>query len=158
MSGSSGGIVARRGPREVQEALERKGLPVEVRCVDGARTVEETAAALAVPSGQVIKAIAVRGKSSDGVIVILAAGTGRIDLDAVAARLGRPVEPIPAEQVESMTGYPVGSLPPVGFDASVRVILHESFPRGGPVYAGTGLPGYVGVHRAVQLRSVFGQT
>jgi prolyl-tRNA editing enzyme YbaK/EbsC (Cys-tRNA(Pro) deacylase) len=144
-----------RGAREVEEALERLGLAVEAHALpDDAHTVQQTADALAASPAQVVKSIAVRRAGSDETMVVLAAGTEPIDLDALGRRLGCALELVPGKEVERATGYPPGVVPPVGLAPGVRVVLDESFPEAGLVFTGAGVPGAVLAHRADELRRV----
>lgn len=118
--------------RESRTDAEVIPLPVH------APTVERAAEALGVAPDRIIKSLVFRAPEGECVLVI-AAGTARVDFRKLAAatgkdrwRLARP------EVVEAVTGYPAGGTPPVGHATKLRVLMDRKAAGLDQVYGGGG--------------------
>ncbi|MBW8910411.1 MAG: YbaK/EbsC family protein, partial [Sphingomonas sp.] len=75
-------------------------------------TVLEAAAALGVAPGQIAKTLSLR--AGDRVVLVVASGDARLDNRKVKDALGARPRMLAAEEVERLTGHPVGGVCPFG--------------------------------------------
>ena len=123
----------------LETVLGQIGVDGEViRLPSGTPTVERAAAGLGVTTDRIIKSVLFQAKDGECLLVI-AAGTGRVDLKKLAAvtgkarwRLARP------DVVEAVTGYPAGGTPPVGHATKLRVLMDRKAAALDVVYGGGG--------------------
>ncbi|MBO8436123.1 MAG: YbaK/EbsC family protein [Spirochaetes bacterium] len=101
-------------------------------------TVREAAADLNTEEGRIAKTMSFI--LSSGPIVIVAAGDRKIDNRKFKDTFQEKAKMIGPEEVESLTGHPVGGVCPFGVNAGVRVYLDESLKRFDYVYPAAGTP------------------
>ncbi|MGC8849267.1 MAG: aminoacyl-tRNA deacylase [Candidatus Bathyarchaeia archaeon] len=82
------------------------------------RTVGEAVEASKASLGQVVKSIPFM--AGEGPVLVVVDGESRVDLDRLSGILG-PVKPATAMEVEEITGFKVGAVPPIG--VKVRTIM-----------------------------------
>lgn len=76
--------------------------------------------------------------SGESAILILAAGTARIDNAKFKARFGMKAKMLPAEVVEEIIGHGVGGVCPFGVNPGIPVYLDESLKAYEIVYPAAG--------------------
>ena len=76
--------------------------------------------------------------SGESAILILAAGTARIDNAKFKARFGMKAKMLPAEVVEPIIGHGVGGVCPFGINPGIPVYLDESLKAYDIVYPAAG--------------------
>ncbi|MBP3427077.1 MAG: YbaK/EbsC family protein [Clostridia bacterium] len=76
--------------------------------------------------------------SGESAILILAAGTARIDNAKFKARFGMKAKMLPAEVVEEIIGHGVGGVCPFGVNPGIPVYLDESLKAYETVYPAAG--------------------
>ena len=107
-------------------------------------TVEAAAEVLGVSPAQIIKSILFLIKGGDGEfqpLMVITNGTDRIDYTALAKLLGtsrRSIRIASAEQVEELTGFPVGTVPPFGHKSSLPTIIDSRVVQQELIYGGGG--------------------
>ena len=101
-------------------------------------TVELAAQALGVEGARIAKTLSFR--QGEGCILVLAAGDARIDNKKFKARFGMKAAMLSAEEVEPLTGHPVGGVCPFGCREGVPVYLDESLRRFETVFPACGSP------------------
>lgn len=89
-----------------------------------AATVALAAEAFGVESGQIAKTLSFR--VNDGVVLLVMAGTARIDNKKYKQYFGVKARMLPAEEVEALTGYPPGGVCPFAALESVRIYCDRS--------------------------------
>ena len=99
-------------------------------------TVKEAAADLNTEEGRIAKTMSFM--LSDGPIVILAAGDGKIDNRKFKDRFHEKAKMISPDDVENTIGHPIGGVCPFGVKENVRVYLDESLKRFDYVYPAAG--------------------
>ena len=99
-------------------------------------TVKEAAADLNTEEGRIAKTMSFM--LSDGPIVILAAGDGKIDNRKFKDRFHEKAKMISPCDVENIIGHPIGGVCPFGVKENVRVYLDESLKRFDYVYPAAG--------------------
>ncbi|MCK5891192.1 YbaK/EbsC family protein [Aeromicrobium sp.] len=101
-------------------------------------TVELAAAALGVEPARIAKTIALRSDDPDACVLVVAAGDARIDNAAYKATFGRKAQMVRAEDVERVTGHPVGGVCPFANPPGTVVHLDESLRRFTTVFPACG--------------------
>lgn len=99
-------------------------------------TVLEAAATLGVLPGQIAKTLSLR--VSDAVVLVVAAGDYRLDNRKVKDALGSRPRMLPAEEVEQLTGHPVGGVCPFGLPAPLPIYCDISLHQFDTVYPAAG--------------------
>lgn len=83
-------------------------------------TAQSAAAAFGVPVSRIVKSLLFADRASGRFVLVVAAGDTRVDTSKLGVgrwTLAR------ADEVERVTGFPVGTVPPVGHATPVRVVL-----------------------------------
>lgn len=119
--------------------LRERGMESRVREFSvSSATVELAAQALGVEGARICKSLSFR--QGESCILVLAAGDARVDNRKFKARFGMKPTMLPAEEVEPLTGHPVGGVCPFGRRAGVPVYLDESMKRFETVFPACGSP------------------
>lgn len=107
-------------------------------------TVELAAAALGVEPGMIAKTMALRLPEKD--IILVAKGDTRLDNKKCKAQFGAKARMIGFDEVETVTGHPVGGVCPFGLAKPMEIYLDESLKAYSVVYPAAGTP-----HSAVRV-------
>ena len=133
---------------EIKEATQRvaaaaaaAGLDVEiVRHGQSTRTAEEAAAACGCAVGQIVKSLVFRGATSGQPVLLLVAGSNRVDETAVQAVIGEALVRPDARYVRDVTGYAIGGIPPLGHPTPLATWLDQDLLAHPSVWAAAGTP------------------
>jgi prolyl-tRNA editing enzyme YbaK/EbsC (Cys-tRNA(Pro) deacylase) len=121
-------------------------------------TVADAAAVMSVQPAQIIKSVLFLADGQP--VLVIASGLARIAWKRLADYLGisrRRLKTGNAEQVQAITGYVVGSVPPFGHKVQLRTIVERSVYDQAVVYGGGGeIDALMRVETAV-LRQVVGE-
>lgn len=129
------------GVARVRSALERLGLPVEVREMHAAtRTTPEAARAVGCEVGQIAKSLVFRGVESDRPVLVIASGKNRVDEELVAAVVGEAVVKADADFVRRRTGFAIGGVAPVGHNEPCAAVIDEELFAYAEIWAAAGGP------------------
>jgi len=101
-------------------------------------TVELAAEALGVEPGRIAKTMALRLKDRD--ILVLAKGDARLDNKKFKAAFGTKAKFVKSEDVEGITGHPIGGVCPFGLIQPLDVYLDSSLKVYDVVYPAGGTP------------------
>jgi prolyl-tRNA editing enzyme YbaK/EbsC (Cys-tRNA(Pro) deacylase) len=99
-------------------------------------TVNEAALALGVEPGQIAKTLSIR--IGDAVMLIVARGDARLDNRKTKDALGGRPRMLGAEEVEALTGHPVGGVCPFGLATPLTVYCDISLRDFGEVFPAAG--------------------
>lgn len=122
---------------KMKEFLEQNGLAESyIEVPTTSETVELAAAAIGCEPGRIAKTLSMR--YGEQVVLIVAMGTARIDNKKFKACFGAKGRFLSAEEVQPLTGYPVGGVCPFLPMEGVRVCLDESLRAFDPVYPAAG--------------------
>lgn len=124
---------------QVRQALCAYGLDDRVRefAVSSA-TVELAAKALGVEPERIAKTISL--KIGAGCVLIVTAGDQKIDNRKFKARFETKAKMLAADEVEPLTGHPIGGVCPFCYPQTATVYLDESLRRFDTVYPAGGTP------------------
>ena len=131
--------------QRVLEAAARKGVTLEVTVfADSTHTASDAASALGTDLAQIVKSlvfVTTRDDESLEPIVVLVSGADRVDLERLAAVIGRrDVRRASAREADELTGFSIGGIPPFGHTQRARVVMDPELGRYETVWAAAGLP------------------
>jgi prolyl-tRNA editing enzyme YbaK/EbsC (Cys-tRNA(Pro) deacylase) len=124
----------------VQNALTAAGAKGQVVVLpDATATAEQAAAALKVDIGQIVKSLIF--DADGGPLLVLTAGTNRVDTGKVAKQLGyASVKRATPEFVKEHTGQPIGGVAPVGHPKPIPTIIDTALAAYDVIWAAGGIP------------------
>jgi prolyl-tRNA editing enzyme YbaK/EbsC (Cys-tRNA(Pro) deacylase) len=141
----------------VRAALAAAGHPDTIDLFpDGTRTAQDAANAVGCTVAQIAKSIVLR--AGDAVVLVIASGVNRVDLDKVAAAIGEPVKPADGRWVRDVTGFAIGGVAPVGHMSPPRIFIDQDLIRLDPVFAAAGTPRHVFRTSGADLARITGGT
>ncbi|HEX6987954.1 MAG TPA: YbaK/EbsC family protein [Bacillota bacterium] len=127
------------GARRVRKALAEAGLGDGIRRhPEGTRTAADAARAIGCPVGAIVKSLVFMAGGEP--LLVLTSGANRVDVDALAARLGRPVRRAAASEVREATGFAIGGVPPLGHPAPLVTLADPALMLYDVVWAAAGTP------------------
>ncbi len=131
--------------QRVLEAALRKGVALEIVTFDeSTHTAEQAAAAVGAELGQIVKSlvfVAPRDEDTLEPIICLVSGPDRVDVARLAAVTGEPeIRRATAREANTLTGFTIGGIPPIGHIRPIRVIMDPHLGRHPTVWAAAGLP------------------
>ena len=131
--------------KRVLDAAVRKGVSLEVVAFpNSTHTAADAARVVGADIGAIVKSLVfVCGNEAGGLepIVCLVSGSDRVDLERLAAVIGRrDVRRATAREADELTGFTIGGIPPFGHVQRTRVIMDSDLGRYQTVWAAAGLP------------------
>jgi prolyl-tRNA editing enzyme YbaK/EbsC (Cys-tRNA(Pro) deacylase) len=125
----------------VRQALQRAGLDADLVRELPADTSTAEAAALAVgaPQGSIVKSLVFLADGAP--LLVLAAGDQRVDVKHLRAALGlskRRLRIAQPAEVQALTGFEVGGVPPVGHNPPLHTLIDRTLARYDTVWAAAG--------------------
>ena len=124
--------------RRVIDAAAEVGLEIEaVRFPDGAKTAADAAAAIGVDVGQIVKSLifAVDGE----VVLAFVSGSNQLDEAKLAAAAGgERCARVDADTVRTVTGFPIGGVPPFGHATPLTAFVDPDLLGYDEVWAAAG--------------------
>lgn len=133
-----------RTPADLQRYIEAHGIQAELfRPAGETPTVEAAARAIGCDPEQVIKSVLflVRRNAEREPVLVLVAGTAKIDYSALGALFGvgrKKVRMATPDEVVRHTGYPVGGVPPFGHPHPLPTYADRTVLAREILYAGGG--------------------
>ena len=129
----------------VLDAAARKGVTLDITVfADSTHTAAEAARAVAAELTQIVKSLVFVSAREDGElepIVCLISGADRVDLERLAAVIGRrDIRRATAKEADELTGFSIGGIPPFGHTQRARVIMDPGLSKYATVWAAAGLP------------------
>ena len=124
--------------RRVVAAASAAGLEVSpVRYADGAKTAADAAASIGVELGQIVKSLVF---AVDGdVVLAYVSGANQLDESKLAAAAGGDrCSRVDADTVRSVTGFPIGGVPPFGHATELAVFIDPDLLGYEEVWAAAG--------------------
>lgn len=134
-----------RDAKDLAQYIEDHGIAANIVFLkEHTPTVEAAAAAVGVHPRQILKSLLFIVKSGDEVmrpVLVIANGLTRVDYKKLASLLGvsrRQVRIANPEQVEAITGYVVGTVPPFGHADRLPAVMEAQVLNEQDVYGGGG--------------------
>ncbi|MDA0299566.1 MAG: YbaK/EbsC family protein, partial [Actinobacteria bacterium] len=122
----------------VIEAAAALGLNITPQTFpDGTRTAQEAADAIGVQVGQIVKSLifAVDGE----VVLAYVSGANQLDESKLALAAGGAIcQRVDADVVRSVTGFPIGGVPPLGLATQLRIFIDPDLLKFDEVWAAAG--------------------
>lgn len=139
----------------VRQHLLTLKLNVDVREFDTSTKSSALAAkALGCSVAEIAKSVVF---NSGGPVVVVISGDKRVDMRKLSERTGAAAAVATPEEVRTLTGYPIGGVPPFPHVDGVRVLCDESLLRFSRVWAAGGAPNVVfGISPADLIRNAGG--
>jgi prolyl-tRNA editing enzyme YbaK/EbsC (Cys-tRNA(Pro) deacylase) len=127
-------------PNDLQIFMNHNKIPGEIIILEvPTPTVEAAAHALGTEPEHIVKSVLF--KVSDSQVLAITCGTRHIEQQVIAVRFGvgrKRVRLASSEIVLSVTGYPVGTVPPFGHQSFLKSLIDPSVLALSEVYAGGG--------------------
>ena len=125
----------------VKRHLASLNLEVEVREFDSSTKSSALAAeALGCTVAEIAKSVVF---TTGGAVVVVLSGDKRVDTRRLSEFTGGRVTVATPDEVRTMTGYPIGGVPPFPHTSGVRVLCDASLLRFEKVWAAGGAPNVV---------------
>jgi prolyl-tRNA editing enzyme YbaK/EbsC (Cys-tRNA(Pro) deacylase) len=140
------------------EAASVLGHDVEVRRFpEGTHTAEDAARAIGCDLAQIVKSLVF---VADGrPLLALTSGANRADTEKLRALAGAAsLRRANADEVRSVTGFPIGGTPPFGHPEPIATFIDDDLMRHDEVWAGAGGPDAVFGIAPEELRTATGGT
>jgi Cys-tRNA(Pro) deacylase len=122
----------------VIEAGQKLGLTITTRRFpEGTKTAQDAANAIGVAVGQIVKSLVF---AVDGEIVMAyVSGANQLDEKKLAAASGgAKCARVDADAVREATGFPIGGVPPFGFEKKLRIFIDPDLLQYDEVWAAAG--------------------
>ena len=134
-------LLARPAVQRVVQALADGGSRSRVIVLDDtARTAEDAAGSLNCELGAIVKSLVFR--VGDQAVMALVAGDKRCNTNVLPDALGLQgkAKRADADMVQAATGFTIGGVAPLGFPASLPMVIDTSLGRFKTIYAAAGHP------------------
>ena len=121
---------------------------------DGTRTAQDAASAVGGTVAQIAKSIVLR--AGDQVVLVIASGANRVDVEKISAALGQKVKPADGRWVRDVTGFAIGGVAPIGHRSPPRIFIDTDLMTLDPIWAAAGSPRHVFRTGAQELARITG--
>lgn len=136
----------------LETLLEAQGLTV-VEMPHETGTAQQAAAAIGATTKQIVKSLVLVAGGDP--VLVLAAGDRQVDLDLVAAAVGRTdARMARAAEVKEITGFSIGGVPPLGHRNPLPTFIDRRLMEEPTVYAAAGTQYRVFAVTPEQLRQL----
>jgi prolyl-tRNA editing enzyme YbaK/EbsC (Cys-tRNA(Pro) deacylase) len=131
--------------QRVLDVAARKGVTLEVTAFpETTHTAGDAARVVGAEIAQIVKSLVFVAPNDEGElepIVCLVSGADRVDLERLAAVVGRrDIRRATAREADELTGFTIGGIPPFGHERRTRVLMDPALGRYETVWAAAGLP------------------
>ena len=105
--------------------LAERGIVIDPVEMDAStHTAQQAAAAIGCSVAAIVKSLLF--VVGDEHVLVLASGPNRVDIDLIAAEVGRAVEMADAKTVKKITGSSIGGVPPLGHPEPIKTFMDET--------------------------------
>ena len=141
------------------DELQRRGSDVEViELPTSARTAAEAAAAVGCDISQIAKSLVFRAAQTQRPVLVIASGSNRVDVAAIASHLGEKVVRADPDWVRETAGFAIGGIPPIGHRTEPVTYIDEDLMQLAEIWAAGGSPNAVFRLTPAELASLTGGT
>ena len=148
--------------QRVVEAARRKGVELRIVTFDeSTHTAAEAARAVDAELGQIVKSLVFVIEADSGLegCIALVSGSNTVDLARLAAVMtGARLRRATADEARTLTGFPIGGVPPFGHATTLRTVMDPDLGRYRTVWAAAGTPNAVFEVDPATLRSLANAT
>lgn len=124
----------------VKRYLDAAQVNYKIHVADGpTMTARDAATRLRIPLETIIKSIVFTAQDGSPLIAIVS-GDKRVDRTKLSTLAGGEIKIATAETVKTLTGFEVGSMPPLGHRSRIPTVIDEKVMSFGKVYGGAGTP------------------
>ena len=130
--------------QRVQDALT--GLGYQNQVIEHAQTTRsarEAAQAIGCSLGQIVKSLIFRTRDSHRPVLVLASGPNRVNEARLGERVMEAIERAEPDFVQSVTGFAIGGVPPIGHPTPMITFIDEDLMRFEEIWAAAGTPNAV---------------
>jgi prolyl-tRNA editing enzyme YbaK/EbsC (Cys-tRNA(Pro) deacylase) len=106
-------------------------------------TAQDAARVVGCDINQIATSVIFSSKTSERLFLFVMSGGHKIDMVKAATAAGEPLDRANPHVVHTVTGFAIGSVPPVGHLTPVRVFLDHNLLKFSLVYATAGTPRHV---------------
>lgn len=131
----------KNGSQRIQDVLHEHNLGLKViEFKELTRTSLEAANTIGCEVGQIAKTLIFKGKTTGKAICIIASGKNRVDEKKIEQHVGEKIEKPDADFVISHTTFPIGGVPPIGFQLEIKPLIDEDLMNYEKIWAAAGTP------------------
>ena len=98
--------------------------------------------------GAVVKSLVFQNADNGNIALVLVSGENRVDMTKLSQILGFKLQPARPGEINTLTGYPVGAVPPIGVKTHYPVIIDADLMTYKAVWASAG-----SVHTLIQIKT-----
>lgn len=125
--------------QSVLSVLEQNEVEYALRVFEApARQASQAAALVGCPLGAIVKSLVFQKDASGELVMVLVSGKNRVDLTVLSQIVGEEIHPADPADVNSITGYPVGAVPPTGVMENVLTIIDADLMLNEYIWASAG--------------------
>jgi prolyl-tRNA editing enzyme YbaK/EbsC (Cys-tRNA(Pro) deacylase) len=130
--------------QRVQDALSGAGYSNQVvEHEKTTRSAREAAEAIGCSVAQIVKSLIFRTKDTHRPVLVLASGPNRVNEARLGELVEEPIERADPDFVQSVTGFAIGGVPPVGHRTPIITFIDEDLMQLGEIWAAGGTPNAV---------------
>lgn len=141
----------------VLEFLDKYGFEYNVRSFETpAHHAGDAAELLRCPIGAVVKSLVFVSRDQNNFVLVLVSGQNRADSRKLTKLIGHEVLPAKPKDVFSITGYPVGAVPPFGVVSKLPVIIDQDLMKFQYLWSSAGSAHYLVNFESTVLKKITG--
>lgn len=134
-------IALNSSAQRVQDYLSATGGAYKVQELPGStRTAQDAADSVGCSVAQIAKSLIFKEKGADRLMLIIASGVNRVDLNKIKAATGISLEKAKGAMVKEKTGFAIGGVPPVGHTTPIETVLDRDLQQYQTIWAAAGTP------------------
>ena len=127
--------------QKVHAFLQQSGVPCQFKpLAESTRTAQMAADVLGCSAAEIASSLVFENRDSGALVLIVASGGHRVDVDCVSAQLNMPLQLARGRDIKRHTGFAIGGVPPVAHAQPLPVFLDTALRRFTTVWAAAGSP------------------
>lgn len=127
--------------QKVHKVLNEKQVAHEFRTLsDSTRTAQMAADVLGCTPSEIASSLIFEDVDTNELILIVASGGHRVDLDYVSQTLGRSLQMAKGKRIKQEVGFAIGGVPPLAHDVPLKMWMDVRLMQYGTVWAAAGSP------------------
>lgn len=127
------------GVQSILDFLGQNDVPYQVKVFDSAaRHASEAAVLVGCPLAAIVKSLVCQTQNTREGLMVLVSGQNRADLNRLGEIIGQTIVPASPQDVLTLTGYPVGAVPPFALGEASPVVIDADLMALTHVWASAG--------------------